>query len=87
MQERFDEYEIQEFHELIGRNVKKLREQKKLTQLALSQEIGQKSTTVISQAEVGKGKRFNVAQLYKISKVLECEIGDFFDESFSEYED
>ncbi len=72
--------EISDFHTLIGRNVKILREQKSLTQIQLSLEIGQNSTSIISQAELGKGKHFNLTHLYMISKVLECNICDFFDE-------
>ena len=72
--------DIDDFHVLVGRNVKMLREQKGLTQIQLSLEIGQSSTSIISQAELGKGKRFNLEHLYKISKVLECDICDFFDE-------
>ncbi|MFC2073780.1 helix-turn-helix domain-containing protein [Campylobacterota bacterium] len=72
------EQEINELHIRIGRNVKKKREEKGLSQLKLSQEIDQKSTTVISQAELGKKKHFNIEQLYKIAKVLNCDICDFF---------
>lgn len=70
--------DIDDFHVLVGRNVKMLREQKGLTQIQLSLEIGQSSTSIISQAELGKGKRFNLEHLYKISIVLECDICDFF---------
>jgi putative transcriptional regulator len=70
--------EVRKFHELVGRNVKLLREKKKLTQIQLSYEIGQNSTTILSQAELGKVKHFNLTQLYKISKILECDICDFF---------
>jgi len=73
-----EEEEIIEFHKLVGRNVKELREKKKFTQIQLSLDIGQNSTTILSQAELGKGKRFNLTQLYKLSKALECDIVDFF---------
>lgn len=73
--------DIQELHKLIGENVKRLREKKGLTQKALSLEIGQESTTVISQAELGKGKRFNVEHLFKIAKVLEVDLCEFFKSS------
>ena len=72
--------EVQALHTTIGRNLKKYREIKKLSQLALSLEIGHASTTLISQAELGKGKRFNVEHLYKLSRVLEVEICEFFRE-------
>ena len=70
--------EVIELHKRIGRNVKRLREEKKLSQKFLSLEIGQESTTIISQAELGKGKHFNIEQLYKISKVLGVDICEFF---------
>lgn len=72
------EQEISDLHVKIGKNVKLIREAKGLSQKSLSLEIGQESTTIISQAELGKGKRFNIEQLYKISKVLDCDICDFF---------
>ena len=72
------EKEIIKLQKTIGKNVRKKRKEKGLSQLKLSEEIGQKSTTIISQAELGKGKHFNVEQLYKISKVLDCDICDFF---------
>ncbi len=66
--------EVQELHTTIGKNVKKFRELKGLSQHALSLEIGHASTTLVSQAELGKGKRFNVEHLYKLSKVLNIDI-------------
>ena len=70
--------EVAELHKKIGMNVKRLRLEKKLTQLELAMAIGQNSTTIISQAELGSKKHFNIEQLYKLSKVLNCEISDFF---------
>ena len=70
--------EVQELHTAIGKNVKKFRELKKLSQHALSLEIGHSSATLVSQAELGKGKRFNVEHLYKLSKVLDVDICEFF---------
>lgn len=70
--------EVKGLHKQIGENVKRVREQKKFSQKSLSLEIGQESTTVISQAELGKNKHFNIEQLYKISKVLDVDICEFF---------
>jgi len=69
----FDD-EVEKLHRQIGANVKKKREEKGMTQLQLAMAIGQKSTTIISQAELASNKRFNINQLYKISKVLNCNI-------------
>jgi len=70
--------DLDELHKTIGSNVKRLRKKKGISQIELSLAIGQKSTTIISQAELGKKKHFNIEHLYKISKVLECDICDFF---------
>ena len=69
--------EVHDLHKRIGINVKERREEKNFTQLELAFAIGQKSTTIISQAELGTKKHFNIEQLYKIAKVLECDIKDF----------
>jgi len=70
--------EVCELHKQIGINVKNIRKKKNFTQLELAIAIGQKSTTIISQAEIGSKKHFNIEQLYKISKILECDLSDFF---------
>ena len=69
---------VEEMHVVIGKNVKKLREKRGLSQQDLSLAIGQNSTTIISQAELGKKKHFNLEHLYLISNVLDCDICDFF---------
>jgi transcriptional regulator with XRE-family HTH domain len=76
--------EIKEFHKMIGKNVKYLRELNGLSQIELSLEIGQKSTTIISQAELGKGKRFNIEHLYKIAKVLDSSVSELVSKDISE---
>ena len=59
----------------IGKNVKKAREEKGLTQLQLSQAIGHKSVTIISRAEICyKGQHFNIEHLSKIAHILEIDI-------------
>lgn len=69
-----DDY-IQKLHMQIGKNVKKAREEKDLTQLQLSQAIGHKSVTIISRAEIFyKGQHFNIEHLTKIAYVLETDI-------------
>jgi len=70
--------EIIDLHKKIGKNVQLKRAEKGLTQLKLAEDIGHSSTTIISQAELGSKKHFNIEQLYKISKILECNIADFF---------
>jgi DNA-binding XRE family transcriptional regulator len=70
--------EISDLHKKIGSKVQEMRMSKGLTQWTLAEAIGHSSTTIISQAEIGSKKHFNIEQLYKISKVLECDITDFF---------
>ena len=68
-----------DLHILIGENVARLRKRANLSQLELSYEIGNKSPSLLSSAEVYKNKRhFNISQLHKIAKVLNVNICDFF---------
>ena len=75
----FTDKEIEDFYKKVGKNVKKIREQKNMTQLNLSHAIGHKSVSLVSAAEICHDKRhFNIEHLYKIAKVLDVEIGEFF---------
>jgi len=68
-----------ELHKLIGANVARLRKKANLSQLALSIEMGNKSPSLISSAEIYTNKRhFNITQLQKIAKVLDVDICEFF---------
>ena len=72
--------QIDEIYIKIGKNVKKLREKKGVSQLELALNLGYKSVSVVSLGEIYKNKKhFNIAQLAKISKVLEVEIYQFFE--------
>lgn len=74
-----NEIKMQEIYKQIGRNVKKIREEKKLSQLALSLAIGHKAVGTISMAEIYHNKkRFNIEHLVKIADVLEVDICCFF---------
>jgi transcriptional regulator with XRE-family HTH domain len=73
-----------ELYILIGKNVARLRKKANISQLELSLEMGNKSTSLISSAELYKNKRkFNIAQLQKIAKILNVDIRDFFE--YTEY--
>lgn len=73
-----------ELYILIGKNVARLRRKANMSQLELSLEMGNKSTSLISSAELYKNKRkFNIAQLQKIAKILNVDIRDFFE--YTEY--
>ena len=73
----FTEKEIVDFKKMVGLNVKRLREEANFSQMDLYEAIGHKSNSIVSQGELAK-KNFNIEQLYKISKVLNCEMSDFF---------
>jgi len=63
------------FHQTIGSNVKKMRNEKEITQMQLALAIGHNSVGHIAKAELNKyGKHFNLEQLYKIAKALDVSI-------------
>jgi transcriptional regulator with XRE-family HTH domain len=71
-----------QFYQNIGKNVAKLRKSKGLSQLDLSLEMGYKSVSVVSGAEVCyNSKHFNIEQLLKISQILNVDICEFFKSS------
>lgn len=81
MKFEFSKEELEEIHKKIGHAVKKYREQKQITQLELSLEIGNKSVSLISAAELFTNKKhFNIEHLYKISKILNVPISVFFED-------
>ena len=76
----FNSNQIDQIHITIGKNVKKIRESKGLSQLELALNLGYKSVSVISLGEIYKNKKhFNIIQLAKISKLLDVEIYKFFE--------
>ncbi len=71
----------QKIYEQIGANVKRVREERNITQLELSHAIGHKSVSVVSCAEIcHKNYHFNIEHLSKIAYVLEVDICEFFKE-------
>jgi transcriptional regulator with XRE-family HTH domain len=84
-QTSFSDEEIQLIYKLIGDNVKHYRMQKEMSQLAMSYEMGYKSVSLVSAAELcNDGKHFNIEHLYKISKILNVPITQFFESTSSE---
>jgi transcriptional regulator with XRE-family HTH domain len=80
----FSDDEIQSIYKLIGSNVKHYRAQKGIKQLDLSYEMGYKSVSLVSAAELcNDGKHFNIEHLYKISKILDVPIAKFFEPTLS----
>lgn len=81
----FSDEEIQSLYRLIGENVKYFRTLKGMSQLSLSYEMGYKSVSLVSAAELcNDGKHFNIEHLYKISKILDVPIAQFFESTPSE---
>lgn len=71
--------EIDIFYQTISMNVRRLREQKGVSQLDLALEIGIKSIAFYSNCENNRyGKHFNLEHLYKIAKALQVSIDVFF---------
>ena len=67
------------FYKTIGSNVKKLREERGLTQLELSQQMNFNSVGLVGQAEIYYNKQhFSLKHLYMIASILECKLEDFF---------
>jgi len=76
----FTENEIKCFHNKIAENVKRLRQEKGLTQLDLALELGFKNSSFISHVENPKliKHHYSIEHLYKISKVLDTSLNKFF---------
>lgn len=70
---------MKEIYKSIGINVKRIREEKGISQLNLALAIGHKSVGVISNCELClQNKHFNIEHLIKISDVLDVNVTDFF---------
>lgn len=80
-----DSIEIDDFSEKIldnvSNNVIKYRKQKGYTQMQLALEIGMSGGAYLGRAEIRKNNHhFNIKHLAKISKILDIDIRNFFDE-------
>ena len=77
----FTKDDISCIYKTIGKNVKKIREEKGISQLNLAMAIGHKSVGVISNCELClQNKHFNIEHLVKIAYILDVNIKDFFDD-------
>ncbi len=73
-----DKSALDDFYTCIGKNVRKYRKEKGLSQLELAILIGQKSTSYYSNCENYKNKEhFNLEHLFLISNVLDIDISEF----------
>ena len=70
---------ILNLHQNIGSLIKQLREEQGLSQLEVALSIGIKSVAFYSNCENSKNdKHFNVEHIYKICKILNISLSDFF---------
>ncbi len=73
------EKEISIFKQKISDNIKKIRQEKKYSQLEVALSIGQKSSGFYANAENNShDKHFNLVHLYKIAKLFEVDMVKFF---------
>ena len=76
---KIDKEQIHAIYKQIGQNVKRLRQEKGISQLALSLAIGHKAVGTVSMAELcTNNKHFNIEHLVKIADVLEVDVCEFF---------
>ncbi len=76
-----DKSKLENFYKLIGKNLKRIRQEKGLSQLELAIMIGQKSTSYYSNCENYKNKEhFNLEHLFLISNTLNVDLYEFFKE-------
>ncbi|CZE47260.1 helix-turn-helix transcriptional regulator [Campylobacter geochelonis] len=67
------------FFDLVSSNIKKIRQEKGLSQLETALSIGQASSGFYANMENNAhGKHFNLLHLFKLSKLFECDINEFF---------
>ncbi len=71
--------ESEEFFKTISYNVKRIRNEKGLSQLEVALSIGQKSSGFYANTEnYSHGKHFNLLHLLKLSKLFNIQVEEFF---------
>ena len=71
--------DLDDFYKKIGCSVRRIRQEKNITQLELAILIGHRSTSFLSNCENYKNKEhFNLEHLFLISKILKVDINSFF---------
>ena len=74
-----EDEEVKSFIKQVATNVKRIRQDKGVTQLELALMIGQKSSAFYANAEnYAKNRRFNLEHIYKIAKALDVDVIEFF---------
>ena len=73
------EQENHEFFDLVAKNVKRIRNEKGISQLETALSIGQAGGGFYANMENNaRGKHFNLLHLFKLSKLFKCDISEFF---------
>lgn len=68
---------MEDFYRQVGKNVKKIRKEKNISQMELALAIGHNSVGHVAKAELFTfNKHFNLEQLYKIAVVLDVSLCD-----------
>lgn len=71
--------EEEAFFKNISLNIKRIRKEKKISQLEVALSIGHKSSGFYANIEnYSHGKHFNLKHLLRLSKLFEVEIEEFF---------
>ena len=71
--------EAEELLDLVSSNVVKFRKSKGFNQLKLAIEMGYSSASYLGRIEIRKnGEHFNITHLYKISKIFDVPLCEFF---------
>jgi len=77
-QDELLEQEAEAFLDTISKNVERVREEKGMTKLDVSRELGFLAPDHYSRMELrANGKHFNLKHLYKLSKILNVEVSEF----------
>ncbi len=77
--EDFTEQDKEAFFKNIGTNVKRIRKKHGLSQMALANLLGHKSTSLVSGAEIYYNKQhFSLEHLCLIAYILDEDIKEFF---------
>lgn len=76
------EEEEDAFFRIISKNVKRIRKEKKMSQLEVALSIGQKAPGFYANMEnYSHGKHFNISHLFRLSKLFDVSIDEFFKEA------
>ena len=75
------EQEAEAFLNVVSKNVSKIRESQKKTKLEVSRELGFMFADHYSKMELrSKNKHFNIKHIFKLSKIFNVPISQFFEE-------